>query len=109
MIPRALPIALALALVASAAAFSVPSTGAACSATRLSMIPDRAFDAKLKNDPSIKDADRATILECDDTECAQIVCEQDSRGNWKCSGGLEGDEDRQTTKTVLMVSMDDGE
>ena len=71
-------------------------------------IPDKEFDAKLKNDPQLKGASRATILECDDTECAQVQCVQDSRGNWNCEGGLEG-EDRQTTKTVLMSSQDDDE
>jgi len=54
----------------------------------------------------MKDASRATILECDDTECAQVQCVQDNRGNWTCEGGLEG-EDRKTTKTVLMMSEDD--
>ena len=71
-------------------------------------IPDAEFDKKLKTDSQLKDADRATILECDDTECAQVECVQDNRGNWVCEGGLEG-EDRKTTKTVLMASMDDGE
>ena len=54
----------------------------------------------------MKDVSFATILECDDTECAQIQCEQDARGNWNCVGGLEGD-DRKTTKTVLMMSEND--
>ena len=71
-------------------------------------IPDKEFDEKLKNDPQLKGASRATILECDDTECAQVQCVQDNRGNWNCEGGLEG-EDRQTTKTVLMSSQDDDE
>lgn len=82
--------------------------GVTRAATQLSMIPDEEFDKKLKTDSQLKDASRATILECDDTECAQIECVQDNRGNWNCEGGLEG-EDRQTTKTVLMASMDDGE
>lgn len=103
MISRALVL---LAVVGSAAAFTVQP--AARSMSRLSMIPDAEFDSKLKNDPQLKDADRATILECDDTECAQLECVQDNRGNWVCEGGLEG-EDRKTTKTVLMASMDDGE
>ena len=30
------------------------------------------------------------------------------RGNWVCDGGLEG-EGRETTKTILMASVDDGE
>ena len=71
-------------------------------------IPDAEFEQKLKTDSQLKDATRATILECDDTECAQIQCEQDNRGNWVCEGGLEG-EDRKTTKTVLMSSQDDDE
>ena len=73
-----------------------------------SQIPDKEFESKLKTDPQLKNADRATILECDDQECAQISCVQDNQGNWNCEGGLEG-EDRQTTKTILMVSEDDGE
>lgn len=64
--------------------------------------------AELHNDPQLKDANRATILECDDQECAQMQCVSDGKGNWECEGGLEG-EDRQTKKTVLMASMDDGE
>lgn len=76
--------------------------------TQLSMIPDAEFDKKLKTDSQLKDASRAVILECDETECAQIECVQDNRGNWKCDGGLEGEE-RKTTKTVLMSSQDDDE
>ncbi len=66
------------------------------------------FYHKLKTDPQLKDADRAIFLECDEVECAQIECVQDSRGNWVCEGGLEG-EDRKTTKTTLMTSLDDDE
>ena len=40
-------------------------------------IPDADFDKKLKTDPQLKDASRATILECDDTECAQLECVQE--------------------------------
>ena len=54
----------------------------------------------------MEDADRAVILECDDTECAQLECLQDSRGNWNCEGGLEGDRP-DTKKTVLMSSNKD--
>ena len=35
-------------------------------------IPDEKFDKLLKTDSDLKDADRAVILECDDTECAQV-------------------------------------
>jgi len=72
--------------------------------SHLLQIPDKEFEEKLKTE--MKDASRATILECDDTECAQVQCVQDNRGNWTCEGGLEG-EDRKTTKTVLMMSEDD--
>ena len=68
----------------------------------------KEFADELANDPQLKDANRATILECDDQECVQMQCVSDGKGNWVCDGGLEG-EDRETTKTVLMASMDDGE
>lgn len=86
----------------------LPSMGSVRAMTQLSVIPDPAFEAKLKNDPQLKDASRATLMECDDMECAQMQCYQDNRGNWECEGGLEG-EDRKTTKTVLMSSQDDDE
>mmetsp|Transcript_24242 Transcript_24242/g.58572 ORF Transcript_24242/g.58572 Transcript_24242/m.58572 type:complete len:107 (+) Transcript_24242:268-588(+) len=96
------------AAIGSATAFTAQPVARAPSTTRLSMIPDADFDNKLKTDSQLKDADRITVLECDDQECAQISCVQDNRGNWDCEGGLEG-EDRETTKTVLMASQDDDE
>lgn len=56
----------------------------------------------------MKEASRATINECDDTECAIVQCEQDARGNWNCTPGLDG-EGRETKATVLMSSNDDDE
>mmetsp|Transcript_3991 Transcript_3991/g.7121 ORF Transcript_3991/g.7121 Transcript_3991/m.7121 type:complete len:109 (-) Transcript_3991:291-617(-) len=100
---------LAAAAIGSTTAFTAQPTGVTTrAATQLSMIPDKEFENKLKTDSQLKDAKRASILECDDTECAQIQCEQDNRGNWVCEGGLEG-EDRKTTKTVLMTVQDDDE
>mmetsp|Transcript_11915 Transcript_11915/g.25616 ORF Transcript_11915/g.25616 Transcript_11915/m.25616 type:complete len:108 (+) Transcript_11915:216-539(+) len=98
---------LAAAVVGSTTAFTAQPMGVTTRTnTQLSMIPDEDFDKKLKTDSQLKDASRATILECDDTECAQVECVQDGRGNWNCEGGLEG-EDRKTTKTILMSSQDD--
>jgi hypothetical protein len=37
----------------------------------------------------MKNASRATILECDDTECAQIQCEQDNRVSLTCGSFVE--------------------
>eukprot|EP00569_Conticribra_weissflogii_P000436 CAMPEP_0171354370 /NCGR_PEP_ID=MMETSP0878-20121228/44671_1 /TAXON_ID=67004 /ORGANISM="Thalassiosira weissflogii, Strain CCMP1336" /LENGTH=103 /DNA_ID=CAMNT_0011860343 /DNA_START=182 /DNA_END=493 /DNA_ORIENTATION=- len=91
-------------IAATVNAFTVQQSGIVSRTSRLSMIPDKEFEEKLKTE--MKDASRATILECDDTECAQVQCVQDNRGNWTCEGGLEG-EDRKTTKTVLMMSEDD--
>lgn len=108
MFPRALAVIAAAAAIGSSAAFSVQPLGVARPTTHLSMIPDEDFDKKLKTDPQLKDASRASILECDDMECAQLECVQDNRGNWVCDGGLEG-EDRKTTKTILMSSQDDDE
>jgi len=67
---------------------------------------NKALEQQLKSDPQLDDADRAVVLECDDTECAQLECIQDSRGNWNCEGGLEGDRP-DTQKTVLMSSNKD--
>mmetsp|Transcript_20247 Transcript_20247/g.42471 ORF Transcript_20247/g.42471 Transcript_20247/m.42471 type:complete len:104 (-) Transcript_20247:249-560(-) len=93
-----------VAIAATVNAFTVQPSGIVSRTSQLSMIPDKEFEEKLKTE--MKDASRATILECDDTECAQVQCVQDNRGNWTCEGGLEG-EDRKTTKTVLMMSEDD--
>ena len=49
----------------------------------------KKLEDKLKADPQLKEASRATILECDDTECATAQCTQDRQGNWSCEGGLE--------------------
>ncbi|KAL3783617.1 hypothetical protein HJC23_004983 [Cyclotella cryptica] len=65
---------------------------------------DKQFEKQLKSE--YPDASRATILECDDFECAQAQCVQLPSGEWKCEGGLEG-ERGDTKKTVLMVSEDD--
>mmetsp|Transcript_27682 Transcript_27682/g.65853 ORF Transcript_27682/g.65853 Transcript_27682/m.65853 type:complete len:105 (-) Transcript_27682:141-455(-) len=103
MIARAL--VLLVAIVASASAFTVQTSP--CRRTFLSMSADnKALEQQLKSDPQLDDADRAVVLECDDTECAQLECIQDSRGNWNCEGGLEGDRP-DTQKTVLMSSNKD--
>eukprot|EP01082_Thalassiosira_pseudonana_P009137 g8154.t1.1.5e17418a g8154 g8154.t1 contig27:313745-314504(-) len=54
---------------------------------KLNMIPDAEFEQKLKTE--MKNASRATILECDDTECAQIQCEQDNRVSLTCGSFVE--------------------
>jgi len=108
MISRAF-ILIAVAIVGRTTAFTAQPAGITTRKTsQLSMIPDPEFEKKLKTDSQLKDASRVTINECDDMECAQVSCVQDNRGNWTCVGGLEG-EDRKTTKTVLMASMDDDE
>ena len=67
----------------------------------------KKLEDKLKADPQLKEASRATILECDDTECATAQCTQDRQGNWSCEGGLEGDRENSQTQILMHSDEDD--
>ncbi|KAL7493743.1 hypothetical protein ACHAWT_002653 [Skeletonema menzelii] len=67
----------------------------------------KTLEDKLKADPQLKEASRATILECDETECAQAQCTQDRNGNWHCEGGLEGDRENSKTQVLMHSDEDD--
>ena len=79
--------------------------------TLLSLQQDKTgakkLEEKLKADPQLKEASRATILECDDTECATAQCTQDRNGNWSCEGGLEGDRENSQTQVLMHSDEDD--
>mmetsp|Transcript_9319 Transcript_9319/g.13984 ORF Transcript_9319/g.13984 Transcript_9319/m.13984 type:complete len:108 (-) Transcript_9319:201-524(-) len=67
----------------------------------------KKLEDTLKADPQLKESSRATILECDDMECATAQCTQDNRGNWHCEGGLEGDRDNAKTQVLMHSDNDD--
>ena len=65
----------------------------------------KTLEDELKNDEQLKESSRATILECDDVECATAQCTQDRNGEWHCEGGLEGD--RTNVKTQVLMHSDE--
>eukprot|EP00985_Skeletonema_marinoi_P012591 scaffold6094_cov104-Skeletonema_marinoi.AAC.1 len=67
----------------------------------------KKLEDTLKADPQLKESSRATILECDDMECATAQCTQDNRGNWHCEGGLEGERDNVKTQVLMHSDNDD--
>ena len=65
----------------------------------------KTLEDELKADKQLKESSRATILECDDVECATAQCTQDRNGEWHCEGGLEGD--RTNVKTQVLMHSDE--
>eukprot|EP00584_Thalassiosira_punctigera_P005740 CAMPEP_0172534158 /NCGR_PEP_ID=MMETSP1067-20121228/6620_1 /TAXON_ID=265564 ORGANISM="Thalassiosira punctigera, Strain Tpunct2005C2" /NCGR_SAMPLE_ID=MMETSP1067 /ASSEMBLY_ACC=CAM_ASM_000444 /LENGTH=109 /DNA_ID=CAMNT_0013318913 /DNA_START=141 /DNA_END=470 /DNA_ORIENTATION=- len=98
----------AVAALGRANAFAPTGTTARAVGTRLFVEQEevmKTLEGELKSDPMLKEASRATVLECDDVECATAQCTQDKRGNWHCDGGLEGD--RENIKTQVLMHSDD--